>query len=204
MLHFLGLSVFRWLIMRLFCCFFCNIWTTLNTIFFCARKYGFVKSEHILQLMSREKYFQEKRCRLIKSKVEHEDNLISNRLNWMFALQVGLLVAYFGNSDCNSEQHGLIAIIGILTSLSIGYNLILGECSLRKLRDLFDKEYVQKGKCSSKDKLLIVGHVGQRNSFSIRNFLLPTYLIPFVFILCWLYLLVCDTILWTCICSALN
>lgn len=150
-------------------------------------------------MSSKKKAILKRRCELIKSKVEHEDLLISNRLNWMFALQVGLLVAYFSSGDCNNDNHSLIAIIGLVTSLTIGYNLIMGECSLKRLRDKFEKEYIQNGKCSINDKLLIVGHVGKRNHFSILDLLLLTYFIPLLFFICWLYLLLCESHICDCI-----
>jgi len=118
---------------------------------------------------------------LIKSKIEHEDILICNRLNWLWAINGGLIVAYYSN--VLNDKEWLLVVIGIITNLSIGFHLITGEICLRRIR----KTYKENCTYSTEESMLIIGYdiIKQKHSHWLI-LLLPTYINPILFLIFWI------------------
>ena len=88
--------------------------------------------------------------KLLKQKIEHEDNLISQRFMWLLTAEAVLINAYFLAGDVGCNQC-LIAIAGFVSTFVFGFFVLIGVLSLRKLRRLFHNE-------STLDKLLYSGY----------------------------------------------
>jgi hypothetical protein len=79
----------------------------------------------------------------IRSKIEHEDNLISNRINWLLAIQGILITSYVANyKDLDGILQAFVLVFGLVSALNISTNICLGELSLGRIRSLFDEKIV--------------------------------------------------------------
>jgi len=122
---------------------------------------------------------------LYKSKIEHEDSLNCNRINWLWIIQGGLLAAYF--TKVNGVEHSLIVkwfiiAIGCITTISIGYEIIIGEICIKQIRDAFIKDYQ---KISNNEKRLIIGY-GSRHKHHLLHYIIrPSCIAPLVFLVSW-------------------
>ena len=88
--------------------------------------------------------------RLIRSQIEHEDNLNSQRLTWFVASQSFLFTAYaivvsnFRNTSYSwADNHLhllvlLIPIVSILTCLLIYLTILAGAIAMKNLRRLYE------------------------------------------------------------------
>ena len=89
------------------------------------------------------------RYRLVRSQIEHEDNLVSQRLSWFLASQSFLFTAYaitlngpvqlhFQNFEAQERllMH-VLPLIAILSAALIWLSILAGFHAMRKLRDDF-------------------------------------------------------------------
>lgn len=77
----------------------------------------------------------------IRSKIEHEDNLISNRINWLLAIQGILITSYVANyKDLDGILQTVVLVFGFVSALNISTNICTGERSLRRIRAMFQDE----------------------------------------------------------------
>jgi hypothetical protein len=89
------------------------------------------------------------RYRLVRSQVEHEDNLVSQRLSWFLASQSFLFTAYaitlngpiqlhFQNFEAQERllMH-LLPMVAIISAALIWLSIIAGFRAMRTLRDGF-------------------------------------------------------------------
>lgn len=72
---------------------------------------------------------------------EHEDNVKNQRMTWMWTLQ-GLLFTAFSLSDNGITEESikpLIALAGLISSVSIGLSLVLSNIMLNRMQTEFEK-----------------------------------------------------------------
>jgi hypothetical protein len=87
--------------------------------------------------------------RIVRDQIEHEDNLISQRLSWLLASQAFLFTAYAITLNGPVQLHAqtyerhvglmivLLPVIGILTALLIWMAIIAGLFAMTRLRNEF-------------------------------------------------------------------
>lgn len=95
--------------------------------------------------MSRKKVLEDflinNRFELIKSKIEHEDNLISIRINWLLAIQGILITAYVANyKNFAFYLQAIVILFGLISALNISANICMGERSLSRIRSFFKSD----------------------------------------------------------------
>jgi hypothetical protein len=96
--------------------------------------------------ISVERYYQ-----IIRGQIEHEDNLIGQRLSWFVAAQSFYFTAYaIVMSNLKPQDHGpwvssqmrlillVLPVIAMVTSLLIYAAIIAGLIAMGRLRDLYD------------------------------------------------------------------
>ncbi len=89
--------------------------------------------------------------RLVRSQIEHEDNLVSQRLSWLLASQSFLFTAYAITLNGPSQSHfkmfetnstllmNLLILVGIVSALLIWASIMAGFSAMTKLRADFQK-----------------------------------------------------------------
>ena len=95
------------------------------------------------------------RYRLVRQQIEHEDNLVSQRLSWLLGSQSFLFTAYAislnGPTQIRSKQleaHlGLLLLIlplvSIISAFLIWIAVLAGTWTMYKLRKIYKREFVQ-------------------------------------------------------------
>ena len=95
------------------------------------------------------------RYKLVRQQIEHEDNLVSQRLSWLLGSQSFLFTAYAitlnGPAQIRSkelEQHiGLLLLIlplvSIISAFLIWVAVLAGTWTMYKLRRMYEREFVQ-------------------------------------------------------------
>ncbi len=89
--------------------------------------------------------------RLVRSQIEHEDNLVSQRLSWLLASQSFLFTAYAITLNGPSQSHfkmfethstllmNLLIVVGIVSALLIWASILAGFSAMKRLRQDFRK-----------------------------------------------------------------
>jgi len=84
--------------------------------------------------------------RLVRSQIEHEDNLVSQRLSWMLASQSFLFTAYAITLNGPAQSHfktfethstlllNLLIVVGIVSALLIWASILAGLSAMNTLR----------------------------------------------------------------------
>jgi hypothetical protein len=129
---------------------------------------------------------------IIRSQIEHEDNLISQRLSWFVAAQAFLFSAYaiLLNAPPQTRLQGfatqqeilfsLIPLVAIGVSILIYLTVIAALLAMANLRRLL-KNYVE-------DSALFPPVQGYRQTFVVGQ--ATPILIPFLFMSSWIVLLI--------------
>lgn len=126
----------------------------------------------------------EERLAAVDRAIAHEDNLLTQRMGWLWALQ-GLLFTAFGVLDSVLPKI-VICVVGSFSSLSIRYSLEIGGRVLRQChaeaRPL--REYIR---CYYREKEAKLGiRIEEPNQAkSERHLLFPWRLVPWMFIAAW-------------------
>lgn len=132
--------------------------------------------------------------RIVRAQIEHEDNLVSQRLSWLLASQSFLFTAYaitlngplqshFKTFESNAELLvSLLTVVGIVSALLIWISVLAGISAMRKLK--FDFEH-RVGTALPEGIPPI-----QTTGRTLRAGQLGPVLIPLLFITAWLILLV--------------
>lgn len=133
---------------------------------------------------------------IVRGQIEHEDNLISQRLSWLLASQAFLFTAYAITLNGPVQLHSLkyelhvgfmimmLPVIGIFTALLIWIAILAGLVSMTRLRDDFSRSSgnaLPSGvpPIQTSGWVLIAGHLG------------PVF-IPLLFLSAWLLTLFKD------------
>lgn len=125
-----------------------------------------------------------KNAGIIRSMIKHEDDLRNNRLNWMIPMHSLLFVAYAQLISGYPEFQLLIAIVGIITSISFGICFIHGNLGIKRLKCWWDEE--RKGK--EEPPVMGLRHDEKQENMSVRvtYYLMPSQLLPWVFLAAWI------------------
>ena len=124
-------------------------------------------------------------AQIIRSLIEHENELQNHRLTWLMTIQ-GLLFAALGFAWDKQDAHALViifSILGIVVSLSSWSSLQLNHTAYEELHNWWEKH-----KPKDYDGPPIVGH---RASYNFMLWILrPWRILPWTFILGWLTVVV--------------
>jgi hypothetical protein len=116
---------------------------------------------------------------VVREMIWHEDVLLNQRLTWMWALQALLFAA--AGVFWEKEWRGviIIGVVGLLCCISIGYSLARGLKSVRELLVVASNHKKRLG-----EGVEIPPTIGP--STKATEWLLPAYLLPWVFGLAWI------------------
>ncbi len=130
------------------------------------------------------------RYRLVRQQIEHEDNLISQRLSWLLGSQSFLFTAYAISLNGPAQMHSkqfestvnllivLLPVVAILSALLIWLAVLAGMWTMYKLRHSFlGHEIAGVPPAQSTGVALVLGHFA------------PVF-VPALFIVIWLLLMV--------------
>jgi len=120
---------------------------------------------------------------VVRDMIKHENELVNQRLTWMFTLQ-GLLFAATGFLRKDSILPVIVfGFVGIISCISIGYSLTLG---LNAIKDLL--ALARKYKKSLPAHWVFPPSIGSRRQAIER--ILPGILLPWVLGIAWITILV--------------
>jgi len=124
-------------------------------------------------------------AQIIRTLIEHENDLQNHRLNWFLTIQ-GLLLAALGFAWDKQDAHALVivfCILAILVSLSAWSSLRLTDAAYEDLHNWWESH-----KPKNYDGPPIVGH---RAEYKFIFWILrPWRILPWVFTLGWLIILI--------------
>lgn len=126
----------------------------------------------------------------IKSKIEHEDNLRNTRVNWLILIQGGLALTYLGNQEKLDQYKYFIIFLGLISSVYIFSNILLGEICIKKIRRKFETEFHDLDK---EDKYLIIGYIIEKHDetiYWIKKLISSTYLIAVSIVVFWIWMFI--------------
>ena len=149
-----------------------------------------IKTNNPQEEISEIKDFEDKTLfEFYREKIQHEDSLIQNRVNWLFVIEGGLLVMYLSNYKSLDGFRITVILIGLLSTCFILTNIIIGQSCLTKIRSNFKEDYPSMKK---KDRRLIIGYEIERHDevmYWIKMVISSTITIPCFFLFFWGYLL---------------
>jgi hypothetical protein len=99
---------------------------------------------------------------IVRSQIEHEDNLVGQRLSWFVAAQSFLFTAYaITVSNIRPDNHPspsriqqsmliVVPLVALLTCLLLSITIIAGLVAIANLRRLFDSHVPQPAQHSSR------------------------------------------------------
>jgi hypothetical protein len=134
------------------------------------------------------------RYKLVRQQIEHEDNLVSQRLSWLLGSQSFLFTAYAitlnGPAQIRSKElEGhigllllLLPLVSIISAFLIWLAVLAGTWTMYKLRRTYEREFVkffegQIPPVQSTGGALVLGHFAP-------------VILPAVFMVVWLLLMV--------------
>jgi hypothetical protein len=124
---------------------------------------------------------------IIRSMIEHENELFNHRVGWLIQLQ-GFLFAALSFAWDKKDTHLLVtvfSVVGMAVSLASLSNMWVYFKTTQTLKDDWDKI---KNDCNVPDV------VGFRAKQEHNMFLLPMWSLPFIFIIAWLFVLITNLI----------
>ncbi len=140
-------------------------------------------SENEIQLPALELY------RMVRSQLEHEDNLVSQRLSWLLAAQSFLFTAYAislnGPIQLRIERIAdrlttLLPVVALCIAVLLWVTILGGIFAMRRLRTDFERRAAQLPggvpPIQTRGGVLLAGQIGP-------------LLVPPLFIVVWLFLL---------------
>jgi hypothetical protein len=132
--------------------------------------------------------------RLVRQQIEHEDNLISQRLSWLLGSQSFLFTAYAISLNGPAQMHSkvfestvallivLLPLVAIVSAMLIWVAVLAGVWTMYKLRHAFQRKFLAEFQTDippvqSTGGALIMGHFA------------PVFLSP-LFLVVWLLLMI--------------
>ena len=153
------------------------------------------EAKTVLESISGIQYYQ-----IIRSQIEHEDNLINQRLSWFVAAQAFLFSAYaiLLNAPSQVRLQGfarqqeilfyLIPLVAIGVSILIYVTVIAAMLAMANLRRLL-KSHANELESHAKEKEILLPPVqGYRQTLLLGQ--ASPILIPFLFMISWIVLLI--------------
>jgi hypothetical protein len=131
---------------------------------------------------------------VVRSQIEHEDNLVSQRLSWLLASQAFLFTAYAITLNGPVQLHYqayeshvrllivLLPLVGIISALLIWASILAGIAAMKKLKSDFEQRV-------GKSVPLGLPPI-QTTGAALRGGQLGPVLIPLLFLSVWMVLLV--------------
>ena len=131
---------------------------------------------------------------IVRSQIEHEDNLVGQRLSWFVAAQSFLFTAYaITVSNIRPEINGppskiqqpmliVVPLVALLTSLLLSITIIAGLVAIANLRRLFDSHVAK----PAQHQLPPIQGYRDTRVFGQAG----PILLPFIFAAAWIYLIV--------------
>ena len=146
------------------------------------------EAKPVLESISRIQYYQ-----IIRSQIEHEDNLINQRLSWFVAAQAFLFSAYaiLLNAPSQVRQEFatqqeilffLIPLVAIGVSILIYITVIAAMLAMANLRRLLESHLKEE------ESALLPPVQGYRQTLLLGQ--ASPVLIPFLFMISWIVLLI--------------
>ncbi|MCE1253507.1 MAG: hypothetical protein LWX83_08170 [Anaerolineae bacterium] len=114
----------------------------------------------------------------IRAMIQHENTLLNARMGWMWALQGLLFSAMAFLWDIHLIPLLIIAAVGIISSVSIGYSCVRASNAIKSLLEM-----VKKFKDENASFYELPPTLGARAKGA--QWLLPWKLLPWVFSLAW-------------------
>src|SRR5690349_4696595 len=128
---------------------------------------------------------------IVRSQIEHEDNLVGQRLSWFVAAQSFLFTAYAitvsnirpDSSPSKVQQSMLIVVplVALLTCLLLSINIIAGLVAIANLRQLFDSHIPK----PAQHRLPPIQAYRHTRLFGEAS----PILLPYIFAAAWVYLI---------------
>ena len=152
----------------------------------CNKRIGMEEVKTVLESISGIQYYE-----IIRSQIEHEDNLINQRLSWFVAAQAFLFSAYAILLNAPSQVRlatqqeilfFLIPLVAIGVSILIYITVIAAMLATANLRRLL------KTHMNEKDSALLPPVQGYRQTLLLGQ--ASPILIPFLFMISWIVLLI--------------
>ena len=147
------------------------------------------EAKTVLESISRIEYYQ-----IIRSQIEHEDNLINQRLSWFVAAQAFLFSAYAILLNAPSQGRlqrfatqqeilfSLIPLVAIGVSILIYITVVAAMLAMANLRRLLE------GHMKEEESALLPPVQGYRQTSLLGQ--ASPILIPFLFMISWIVLLI--------------
>ena len=147
------------------------------------------EAKTVLESISRIEYYQ-----IIRSQIEHEDNLINQRLSWFLAAQAFLFSAYAILLNAPSQVRlqrfatqqeilfTLIPLVAIGASILIYVTVFAAMLAMANLRRLLE------GHMNEEESALLPPVQGYRQTLLLGQ--ASPILIPFLFMISWIVLLI--------------
>lgn len=121
---------------------------------------------------------------IIRDMIRHENEITNNRLTWMLVLQGILFVASASFWRIHWLPLLIITILGVVTSISFFYALLLSRKARIYLRSLWKKK-IEKQKELVERIPPVAGDAPIQHRFPTLN---PWLFLPWVFVSCWVAL----------------
>ena len=111
---------------------------------------------------------------IIREMIRHEDQVLNQRMTWMWTLQ-GLLYGAVGFLWQSGKLFPIIVIafVGLLSCITIGYSLVRGMAAVSDLLELAKQQ-----KERVKERCVIPPTIGSRSK--AIEWLLPGYSLPWI------------------------
>jgi hypothetical protein len=147
------------------------------------------EAKTVLESISRIEYYQ-----IIRSQIEHEDNLINQRLSWFVAAQAFLFSAYAILLNAPSQVRlqrfatqqeilfSLIPLVAIGVSILIYITVVAAMLAMANLRRLLE------GHMKEEESALLPPVQGYRQTLLLGQ--ASPILMPFLFMISWIVLLI--------------
>jgi hypothetical protein len=146
------------------------------------------EAKTVLESISRIEYYQ-----IIRSQIEHEDNLINQRLSWFVAAQAFLFSAYAILLNAPSQVRlqrfatqeilfSLIPLVAIGVSILIYITVVAAMLAMANLRRLLE------GHVKEEESALLPPVQGYRQTLLLGQ--ASPILMPFLFMISWIVLLI--------------
>ncbi len=131
--------------------------------------------------------------RTVRAQIEHEDNLVSQRLSWLLASQSFLFTAFAITLNGPSQSHfrsfeslsdlliRLLEVVGLISALLIWISILAGIGAMRRLRTTLHQEL--------RDSLLLKLPPVQTTGFTLRAGQFAPVLTPLLIMGIWLILI---------------
>jgi hypothetical protein len=131
---------------------------------------------------------------IVRSQIEHEDNLVGQRLSWFVAAQSFLFTAYaITVSNIRPDNHPspsriqqsmlmVVPLVALLTCLLLSITIIAGLVAIANLRRLFDSHVPQ----PAQHRLPPIQGYRHTRLFGQAG----PILLPYIFAAAWVYLIV--------------